>query len=476
MDIFKPIKDLKNRAFKMQFMNKQIEELTDNLDKTQKQMQFLVDDIIKIQGEEKKYVGNEYRTYEKAIKEIDSKYQGKAAWGVLQTGNIIDLRAAFIISQGIKIVARDLKKGENADAEIEWANAFLRHNDLDREIAQEFAKEAEIEGKILVELAIEKVDKTVHEHEKMISVRFVSYLDRKYVITADKKNNLRYTKAVWKKSDSGLFDAGNLSEENFVYKKFGGRISKANEAQPKIMKCLTQIDNLDRALRDLREMNRIYSSPTPHIECETYEQVKDMTTHIEKLNWKIKKFLAHTGKLAYMQIDMAGVQNLIEEIETLAKMISGTTGIPIHFLGLLDLLKNRATGENTREMLIAATSKDRETWKGAYEEIIQKGMAKFTISTQKTALNANKIGVEIPIITQEQWDHLEKFFLPAAIAGKISDPYFLAQIPGMNVQEELKRKEERDNTDIANVRKENENFKTKDLEDKLLGGENAVPE
>ena len=68
------------------------------------------------------YKGNEYRTYRKAISAINSKYNGTAKWGVLQTGNIIDLRAAFIISRGIKVSARD--KDVNADNELAWATGF----------------------------------------------------------------------------------------------------------------------------------------------------------------------------------------------------------------------------------------------------------------------------------------------------------------------------------------------------------------
>ena len=37
---------------------------------------------------------------------------------------------------------------------------------------------------------------------------------------------------------------------------------------------------------------------------------------------------------------------------------------------LLDLLKNRATGDNTRELVIAGTEKERVIWKGTFKEML----------------------------------------------------------------------------------------------------------
>src|SRR4030042_1662100 len=104
-----------------------------------------------IAGEQEgaKYRGNEYLTYDAAVEAIDKKYRGVADWGCLQTGNIIDIRAAFIISEGIQV--QEVRKGEG-QRELEFAEAFLDHNNLDEEMAQEYAKEAEIEGKILLKL------------------------------------------------------------------------------------------------------------------------------------------------------------------------------------------------------------------------------------------------------------------------------------------------------------------------------------
>lgn len=91
--------------------------------------------------------GNPYRAYQAAVKALADKYDGTAEWGVLQVRNIIDVRSAFIIGQGIKLVCED----ENS-RELEFIDEFVRYNNLDEEMPQELAKEAEIDGRALVRI------------------------------------------------------------------------------------------------------------------------------------------------------------------------------------------------------------------------------------------------------------------------------------------------------------------------------------
>ena len=105
------------------------------------------------------YVGNSYREYMKTIAEIAKKYDAEAEWGVLQTGNIVDVRAAFIIGQGVTVLPSDevaagaaslkgaaRRKALRDTEEMKFIRDFFAYNNLDREMAQEFAKEAEIEA------------------------------------------------------------------------------------------------------------------------------------------------------------------------------------------------------------------------------------------------------------------------------------------------------------------------------------------
>lgn len=416
------------------------------------------------------YKGNEYRTYRKAINAIDKKYNGTAKWGVLQTGNIIDLRAAFIISRGIKVSARE--KGVDATREIKWAKDFLEYNDLDKEMVQEFAKEAEIEGKILLKIDMDKtpeIEKFKEYNYKMVATRYVSWLDKKYkVITAD-DDYKKYTKVEW---EGGIKGRGSLNADRFVYKKFGGRVNDPNTAQSKVMKCLSQIDNLDHALRDWREINRLFSGPILYMKCEDEKAVDLFLKMVKDKNFKLKKVLGGMGELSFISFDVKGVESLENEILTNAKMISGTTGVSVQYLGLVELLKNRSTGDDQREALSSATVKDRVTWEGAYEELITKAMNLFnkTVYNQKSEgvkLNPYLIKVNIPVITKQHWTNIKDVWLPAVIAGKVTQELFLEQLPDVDIEEEKERREQNEKSEIEQVKNENKDLKDREFEKNL---------
>jgi len=474
MNIIKGIKNIANvqaMRTRLRFQKGRHEKLETQV----KKLQALVkNDLLSLTSAQATYKGNKYTSYSSAVEEINNKYVGTADWGVLQTGSIVDLRAAFIIGEGIEVVPVT----EGAKAEIEWVKRFLEHNDLDQEMVQEFAKEAEIEGKIALKLVAPDMVKIDDEEVNTITVRFISWTDKKYKVETDPQDYTKYTKLTWKPKNKDKNET--LNEGEFVYKKFGGRISKPNEAAPKIMKCLTQVENLDKALRDWREIDRLFASPIPHIEVENAEVAKKVKAEIAKVNWKIKKMFVHTGKLAFASPDIQGIDSLEREITTLAKMISGTTGIPVHFLGFPDLMSNRSTSENLMELVSGSTLKERETWIGAYDEVIAKGMEMTNMlvnqgMSKDRRLDPKKVKVTIPIITKEHYEHIEKIYLPAAIAGKISDEAFQEKLPGFDMEAEQKRKAEKEKSEFERVMKENEDLKT-DLASKELFGDEGGEE
>lgn len=424
-----------------------------------------------------KYTGNRYTTYSSAVAEIGKKYNSRSNWGCILTGNIIDLRATFIISQGIKVLPREGIDGEAAAKEVLWATDFLEFNDLDKEVAQEYAKEAEIEGKIALTIKVKELaPNEFKEYKTMVTARYISWTQKKYTVHTAENDSLDYEKLVWRPTGSQKEET--LLKPDFVYKKFGGRVNEPNQAQPKIMKCLTEIDNVTKALRDWREINRLFAAPIPHIECLNAEQAKKMNAEINKLNYKIKKFLAHTGVFAYASPDMAGANSIENEILRLVTFISGTTGVPIHWLGLTELLKQRATADDLREMVNTGTTKERQTWEGAYQELITKAMLKMNDDKQAGEgigkLDPWKIRVSIPTISREQWAHLKDVLMPLAMADKISDETLISQIPGIDAQDELKRLEERATSDFERIKADNDRLSQdiadRDREAKIING------
>ena len=466
--------DLTNVQFMKRKIASQKGRVTTLENNVHKLQHLIKDSILALTDAVAGYAKNPYPTYQSAVAEINRKYIGTADWGVLQTGSIIDLRAAFIVGDGVTIT--DKEPGDEPSAELEWVEKFFKYNDLDREVVQEFAKEAEIEGKIALKLAVEEdkeEDKEAPEGKKKwkVSVRFISWLDKKYEVIPNSLDYLDYQELKWKGTDK--YKAETLNAKEFVYKKFGGRIMNPNEAAPKIMKCLPQIEGFDRALWDWRNINHIFAGPVLYAKCEDKAEVDLMLTAFNDKNFKLKKILAGTADMSFIKLDVGGVDSIEKEIADLAKVISGNTGVPVHWLGFVDLMSNRATAEDLINMINGATTKERQTWIGAYEEIIKKAMDMWNNAAEKgmskeKQLDPDKIKVDIPIITKMHYDRLEKIFLPMAIAGLLSNEALLAMIPGLDVKAELERKKEKEEGEIEDLKNEMDGLKTDRIERDLL--------
>jgi hypothetical protein len=420
---------------RIQTRRQQIQELQAENKRLVKTQELLVDNILAVQENETTYTGNRYKTYAEAVAEASKKYSGQADWGVLQVGNIVDLRAAYIIGQGIK-VSKNAPEGESADAELAFAERFIKANSLDHELPQDLAKEAEIEGKTLLKLfpRADKDDKGADIID--IILRWVSWTTNRYTVKEAADDYLQWEKVAWTPNGGAPTE---LTPDKFVYKRFAGRLDVPNETMPRVGKCLTQIENLDMALRDWRRIDELFSAPTPHVQCETAQQAKEMGAAVEEKNWRIGKFLSHTGVFGYAQPSSEGQKAIESEIITLMKLISGTTGVPINFLGAPELTTKMGSDSQALLDLIAmSTSKEREIWRGAYQELLEKAMLMWNAASQKTPLNPKLIKVDLPVVTEAQWKRITSTWLPARTGGEITRKTFLSQFPGLDVEEEIK--------------------------------------
>jgi len=152
------------------------------------------------------------------------------------------------------------------------------------------------------------------------SVRFISYVNKKYKIETAPNDYLDYKQIKWKKDNESKWT--KVQAPDFVYNKFGGRMYDANDAVPKTIKCLTQIEDVDRAMTDWRLINNLFAAPTLHADCEDEQQAKQLREALygtdatgSSTNWKIKKLLITTKtNINLLSPEMGGVDSLKEEI------------------------------------------------------------------------------------------------------------------------------------------------------------------
>jgi hypothetical protein len=431
---------------RIQTRRQQIQELQGEVHQQKATIQELIvaqDNIFTVTVQaNKKHTGNRYKDYGTAVAEVSKKYQNLADWGGLQVGNIVDLRAAYIVGQGIK-VSKVEAEGEDATREYDFAQRFIEANSLDHELPQDLAREAEIEGKTLIKL-FSRPDAEKGIEGLDIILRWVSWTSNAYTVNFDKEDYLKLIDAKWN-SPAGL--AMTLTPEQCVYKRFAGRLDIPNETMPRVAKCLTQIEDLDMALWDWRRINFLFAAPLLHIQCVDNEQVKDMNLAMKGVNFLAGTGLAHTGILSFAQPSSEGQAALESEILTKMKLISGTTGVPINALGAPELTtKLGADSQAQLDLIAMSTMKEREVWHGAYQELLEKAMLMWNAETNKTPLRPWLIKVELPVVTEAQWNRITSVWLPLKNAGEITSKTLLGQIPGIDAEAETEALKAEDKT------------------------------
>jgi len=137
--------------------------------------------------------------------------------------------------------------------------------------------------------------------------------------------------------------------------------------------------------------------PTPVIKAPDEQTAKKINAWVDNSNWRIGKLLVLGGQNTELELvgwKGDGYTTLKEETQALVKTISGTTGIPVHFLGYPELLSNRDTAENLSNLISLSTRKERRTWVGAYEEVFQKAMVIYNTAF---GTNLNPMAVDAMI-------------------------------------------------------------------------------
>lgn len=384
------------------------------------------------------YRGNLYPSYEAATKELSLKFDGKALWGNQLAKIIIIIRTAFTMGGGIKISKVEPKANGNeklTEQSIQKTYEFIRNmfeiNDIDEEVPIDFAIEAEIEGKFLCHLV--PID-----DKKSISLQHISWEDNRYKVIPATDNKKVYDRVAF--SNSSLYTKA-LEQKEFVYKRFGGRMKNINDTTSAVALSLRNLEDLDKALWDLRRVNHL-NMPTPHFKCSSPKEAKNLWEKLvsPEVNWKIGTLVVSTAEFSLVGLTGVDIEPLLKEITKQASMISGTTGVPVHYLGIPELLSNRATAENLMEVLYAVTNKDRKIWIGAYEEIINKSVA-MANEKWKTSYVKGAVSVDIPFVTPERIKQLTEVWLPMYMSGLIRKETMLKRVPDVDEKFEMGEQE-----------------------------------
>jgi len=314
-------------------------------------------------------------------KEIEKSYLGEKKYGTSFVQSIIDIRASFITGEGIVIKE---KQGIEANAELDYINQVVDYNQIDEMLSQ-IAVLTEIEGKLLGVLE--------PAEQNLINVKIFPFNLYGYNVVQD-ENDPQIIKEVEYTDIDGKLQKVPYGE--FSYRTFGSSLwYYPNKANPRISSVMEYIEDLDRASQDLREINHLFANPTPYFKCADQAETQNLAAALKNLNWQIGKILVTTADYSLVETDRESVQALIDEMVSLAERISGSTGVPIYFLGMARLLNNRATALAMLEQLENSIKKERNILVSWFNELFFNILTK---SNEDYDTNFNPDSIECEII------------------------------------------------------------------------------
>ena len=363
---------------------------------------------------------NAYKLYENQTREIYKKYNGWADFGVAQVRAAIDIRTAFISGEGVSVSAEN-------DATAKWIDDFLIKNNLRGERFTNAIKGTEMSGQTIIMMRpAEWFDGSLYVR----TTRVPYSLERPYRATFKDPFIKEELEAIEFKVE-GLWQKGSLGK--FVYVRTGGDDFDTRGPTTKVGVVLTDCENYDRALKDMRRNNHILARITPHFKTTSSNESKSLRAKLNEMRWRIGQAFIGTADFKYVTPGQGAHENLETEMVSTIKTISSVTGIPVHWLGYVDLMSNRATADNLYEMVKHATISERVAWERAMFELIIKAQEVYINSggTELPALD-RKIQVTLPLIDFSQFKERVEALSLAYRDEAISMADYRGALPGID--------------------------------------------
>lgn len=358
---------------------------------------------------------NQYTTPESAIAEIYNKYNLISDYGVSLVPTIVDTRTSLIAGEGVSVFSENEKVKK-------WIRNFITKNKLNGSGLIKLVKTTEMEGKVLLVLVKENNE---------IKIKILS--KNKYRVEIN-RNEL----------EKDVIESCKIGEKEFDKNEF--EYIYVSDA-PKVAAVLTQIENYERALYDLRNANHLFGFPTPYFQTSTTQEATAITNSIKANKWKIGQSFAGTGSLSFPNPPNS-FETLKQEMSLNLKLISSRTGLPVHWLGWTDLMSNRATADELREFISVNTKYEKLIIKESLKSLLQKAMLMAYDNGMPDSIYApEEFDIDIPDVTMQAVKELSETWLPLAEQGIISYADIRNKIPGIDPLETLNRIElEKNNT------------------------------
>ncbi len=362
---------------------------------------------------------NSYTDYNTQTDSIYEKYNSHESYGNQLVRTIVDYRTTFIGGEGVSVSCED-------DNVAEWIEDFLDVNHMNGSKLINIIKGTEMSGQALVTLEYDKDLKEVriyrrpYDRDKSYRPKYEPNTDKLIMMQVRDKNNL--AEDGWKKLDI----------ENYIYIRTGGddRLNEPPTTRTGVI--LTDIDNYDRAIKDIRRNNHIFARITPVFEVGNESEATSLRKILADIKWKIGTSFVGKAKFSYVTPENGAHENLSTELTSVIKTISAITGIPVHWLGYVDLMANRATAESLYEMIKNQTLNERLIIQEAVYDMILKAQELYIDSGGTNIKLEKDFQVRLPLIDFANFLEKVRALKIAFDDEAISIDDYRNEIPGIN--------------------------------------------
>jgi len=437
------------------------EKVIKSLESDVKMLATSVDSVTQLLANERPS-SSTYATRASQVGEMIKKYHGLSTKGNVILQRCVNLRVAFSIPNRLFLIKNPLANVSDSVVKKakEFLNEFLQVNNLDSYLPRDLAKEGEIQGSVACSL---KWNETL----KMPEIIYYPWNSTGYKIKEEKESekytiNKRLKLSFTDTATSGTGEV-KIDSDNLIYIAFNDDLG-VMDGYPTCGPILQIIDKMDSDITDWRALNHLFAHPTPHFKCETREEAIEIQNQIVNTGWKVGTAIATRGDLKLVGPSGVEAQMLMNSIQTLAKIISGHTGIGIHFLGFANVMSNRATADSMGEPTEVVLHSEISSWIKFYTDMFVKAIEMRNKKLHQ-GIDPTAVKPWLVPLTDRQWKVVENVYLPALEGGNLSRETFLANIPGIDADEEMEKIEEQEKQDEEKMRKKKEIFGNKDDEE-----------
>lgn len=379
--------------------------------------------------------GNRWVTYESAVVELTRKYLAFAQYGVGSAHAVISFMAAEIAGNGA------ILSSENPETK-KFLECYTRWNKLDSTGFFNTARIGVIEGKVLREPQL-KTDANEKEYDgKIVKTRTHRWTSTRYEPVQEDDEVVQVK----------LGEKKTLNKGEFVFIQIDGFLDDPINTRSPASKCIQNMEAIDHIASDLRLYNKKFPAATPIFEMEDIESAKWLHSKLFRRvgsdalgnerfvrEWELgDSIILPNGKATLLEPAGNNVRSLVEELMVEFRIVSGVMGMPVIYLGPVDLPSNRATAQEAPEMLNAATITPREAYENGILEEVRIAARLLSEATLRN-IPTDDITVKVPFVNMSWMELLAQFYSALGLADVISLETIREMIPTVDAKKEKAR-------------------------------------